>query len=106
MLYGDALYFLRHYQGVLTRVDAPTGRDAPGGIRLGPIRNVYASPVGAAGRVYVTDQEGTTLVLSHEAIPRALAVNRLEDRFNASIALAGRDLFLRGEQYLYCLREP
>ena len=40
-----------------------------------------------------------------EETPRVLAVNRLDDTFSASAALAGRDLFLRGERHLYCLAE-
>lgn len=44
LLYGDSLYFL-------TRVDAITGADKPGAIRLGGIGNIYASPVAAGGRV-------------------------------------------------------
>ena len=103
LLYDGILYFLAHYQSVLTRVDARTGQDRPGPMRLGGIGNVYASPVAASGRVYVTDLEGRTLVLSHEEAPRALALNQLEDRFNASAALAGRQFFLRGENNLYAI---
>ena len=106
LLYGDALYFLRHYQGVLTRVDTVTGRERPGPIRLGAIRNVYASPVGAADRVYITDLEGTTTVISHDDIPRVLAVNRLPDQFSASAAVVGRELLLRGQTHLYCIAKP
>jgi outer membrane protein assembly factor BamB len=105
LLYGDALYFLTHYQGILTRVIAKTGVDRPGAFRLGGISNVYASPVGAAGRVYVSDQDGTTLVIEHGDLARVLARNRLDDSFSASAALVGRDLFLRGEKYLYCIAE-
>ena len=106
LLVDGALYFLRHYQGILTRVDAATGVERPGPIRLGPIRNVYASPVAAAGRVYITDLEGTTLVLTAADEPEVLAVNRLDDRFAASAAIAGDDLFLRGERHLYRLGRP
>lgn len=105
LLYGDALYFLTHYQGILTRVAARSGEDLPGAMRLGAIRNVYASPVGAADRVYVTDLDGTTVVLSHSDIPRVLAVNRLEDSVSASAAVVGRQLLLRGRRFLYCLAE-
>lgn len=105
LLLGDALYFLTHYQGILTRVSAQTGEERPGAMRLGGITDIYASPVGAADRVYVTARDGTTAVLSHTDIPRIMAVNRLDDRFSASAAIAGRDLLLRGEQYLYCLSE-
>ncbi|MGH9251628.1 MAG: PQQ-binding-like beta-propeller repeat protein [Acidimicrobiales bacterium] len=106
LLYRGALYFLSHYQGVLTRLDARTGRDRPGAFRLAGIGNVYASPVAAAGRVYVTDRDGATLVLRDGDEPEVLALNRLDDRFSASAAVAGRELFLRGERRLYCLAEP
>lgn len=103
LLYGDALYFLTHYQNILSRVDAKTGKDEPGAMRLDGVRNIYASPVGAAGRVYITDLSGATLVISHDDQPRALALNQLNDSFAASAAVCGDELFLRGEEYLYCL---
>ena len=105
LLYGDSLYVLRHYQGILSRVNAKTGEDQGGPFRLSGIRNVYASPVGAAGRVYITDRDGTTLVISHDERPRVLAQNRLNDSFSASAAVVGRELFLRGQKYLYCIAE-
>jgi len=105
LLYDGSLYFLRHYQGILTRVEAASGVERGGPYRLPGIRSVYASPVAAAGRIYVTDRQGTTLVLSHEDEPRVLALNRLDDHVNASAAIAGRDLYLRGERFLYCLTD-
>ena len=103
LLYGDALYFLRHYQGILTRVDAKTGAEPTGPFRLGGLRNLYASPVGAARRVYFTDLDGVTLVMSNSEIPRLLARNELDDSFSASAALVEDELLLRGAKYLYCI---
>src|SRR5205823_888794 len=106
LLYGDSLYTLNHYQGILSRLDAKTGEDQGGPFRLEAITDVYASPVAAAGRVYITSRDGVTQVISHgEATPKTLAVNRLDDSFSASAAVAGRDFFLRGERYLYCIGE-
>jgi outer membrane protein assembly factor BamB len=106
LLYGDSLYNLQHYQGTIVRLDVKTGEEQGGPFRLGSIRDVYASPVGAAGRIYVTSREGVTQVLTHgEETPRMLAVNRLDDSFSASAALVGRELFLRGEKHLYCIAE-
>lgn len=105
LLYGDSLYFLRHYQAILTRVNAQTGADQYGPFRLSGLRNVYASPVGAAGRIYITDLDGRTLILTHEEEPTMLALNQLDDSFSASAALVGRELFLRGEQNLYCIAD-
>lgn len=103
LLYGDALYYLTHYQGILSRVDAITGEDRPGAIRLGGIGNIYASPVAGGGRVYVTDLDGNTIVISHEDRPRVLALNHLDEVFAASAAIVGRELFLRGKSHLYCI---
>jgi outer membrane protein assembly factor BamB len=105
LLYGDSIYFLRHYQGILSRVTAKTGEEPLGPFRLGGIIDVYASPVGAAGRVYVTDRRGSTMVIGHSDNPRLLALNRLDDQFSASAAMVDGELFLRGEKFLYCLAE-
>ena len=106
LLVGEALYFLRHYQGILTRVIAKTGEEPTGPVRLGPVRNIYASPVSAAGRIYIADRQGATVVLSDAPEPELLSVNHLDDRFSASPALAGDAIFLRGEKYLYSLAAP
>lgn len=103
LLYGDALYFLTHYQGILSRVDAASGIDAPGPIRLAGIGNIYASPVAGGGRIYVTDLDGKTIVLTAGAEAKILALNTLDDEFAASAALVGSELFLRGKRHLYCV---
>ncbi len=104
LLYKGAIYFLRHYQGILTRLDARTGQEIAGPFRLGPIRDIYASPVAAAGRIYFIDLDGTALVLSDDERPQVLSLNQLNDQFSASPALVGEELFLRGRNYLYCLK--
>lgn len=105
LLYGDSLYFLTHYQGILSRVDASSGIDNPGAIRLGGIGNIYASPVAAAGRVYVTDLDGRTIVISDQDQPKILALNKLDEEFSASAAISGREMFLRGKTFFYCIAE-
>lgn len=110
LLYRGALYYLRHYQGILSRREAATGEELAGPYRLEGLRDIYASPVAADGRIYVTDRAGVTVVMTHvddprNQPPRMLAANRIDDRVNASLALAGRQLFIRGEQALYCIEE-
>jgi outer membrane protein assembly factor BamB len=106
LLYDDSLYTLQHYQGIVSRLNVKSGKDQGGPFRLSAISSVYASPVGAANRIYITSREGVTQVMSHgEEVPRMLAINRLEDTISASAALAGKELFLRGERYLYCIAE-
>jgi outer membrane protein assembly factor BamB len=106
LLLEDSLYFLHHYQGFLARVDARTGAEPRKALRLEGVDDVYASPVAAAGRIYVTDRSGVTVVLRHGPEPEVLARNVLDDSFSASAALTGRELFLRGARFLYCLAGP
>jgi outer membrane protein assembly factor BamB len=103
LLYDDSLYFLRHYQGILSRVHAETGEERHAPLRLPGIGDVYASPVGAAGRIYVTDRGGLTVVISHDSNPKVLAQNQLSDSFSASAAVVDGELYLRGQHSLYCI---
>ena len=106
LLYDDTLYFLEHNQNVLLRLDPATGKPRSEPLRLSGIHDfIFASPVGAAGRLYVMGRDGTTVVLRHDSKNETLAVNRLEDSFSASPALVDGELYLRGERYLYCLAE-
>ena len=91
-----------------SRVDPGTGKDRGGPFRLEGLADIYSSPVAAARRIYITDRQLGTLVLSHtsgEDPPEYLAMNQLNERISASAAIIGRELFLRGEQFLYCLAE-
>lgn len=107
LLYGEWLYFLNHYQGFLSRVHAKTGKEPRRPMRLANMREIYSSPVGAAGRIYITDREGVTMVLSHgNEEPKLLAYNQLEDSFSASAAIVGDAIYLRGTRYLYCIGKP
>jgi len=103
LLYKGHLYFLAHYQGVLSRVEISSGDEPTGPFRLGELRDIYASPVAADGRLYFVDRSGVTLVLRAGKDPGPLAWNQLNDRFSATPALSGSDLLLRGEKFLYCL---
>jgi outer membrane protein assembly factor BamB len=106
LLYDDTLYFLRHNQNILSRLEPATGQPRGEPIRLDGIRDfIFASPVGAAGRIYVTARDGVTVVLGHDRTNAVLAVNQLEDVFSASPALVDKELYLRGERFLYCLAD-
>jgi outer membrane protein assembly factor BamB len=105
VLYDGRLCFLKSNNGIYTCFEAATGKPLFGPERLPGIDNVYASPIAAAGRVYVTSREGTTVVLKAGAALEVLATNRLDDTFDASIAVAGDTLLLRGHQHLYAITE-
>src|SRR2546425_9312389 len=106
LLYDDTLYFLRHNQNVLSRLDPMTGKPRGEALRLDGINDfIFSSPVGASGRIYITSRDGNTVVLRHDRENAALAVNHLEDTFSASPAVVDREFYLRGERSLYCIAE-
>jgi len=106
LLVDGKLYFTQANDALLTCLDARTGKPLFERERLNDVDSFYASPVAAAGRIYLVDRNGVTLVLKESTKIEMLAVNRLEDTIDASPAVAGRLLFLRGHKYLYCIAAP
>lgn len=105
LLYDGLLYFLQENTSVLSCLDARTGEVHYERQRL-RMRTVYSSPAGAAGRVYVTARDGTTKVIRRGVAFEEIATNQLEgEDFDASPALVGNELFLRGGGHLYCIAE-
>jgi len=106
LLYGGLLYFHSGNNAQLSIFDAADGQRHLEAERLDGLRGVYASPVGAAGRVILLGRDGGALVLRHAPRLEVLAVNRLDDGFDASPALVGREMFLRGRGHLYSVAAP
>jgi outer membrane protein assembly factor BamB len=102
LAYRGQLYFFKHTTGILTAVDAATGR-THFTARVPDLQNVYASPVAAAGRVYLVGREGETVVLRHGPKLEVLAQNHLDDGFDASPAIVGSELYLRGRLFVYAI---
>jgi outer membrane protein assembly factor BamB len=105
LLYDERLYFSQSNQAILSCLDAKTGAPIIDRTRLPGISNIYASPVAADNRVYIVGRDGTTLVLERSDELKILATNKIDDSIDASPALAGDQLFLRGSKYLYCIAQ-
>jgi outer membrane protein assembly factor BamB len=105
LLYDGMLYFLKTNSGILSVFDARSGKPHYTLQRLDDVPNVFASPVGAAGRVYIPGRDGTTLVIRHGGTFEVLASNTLDDGFDASPALVDDVLYLRGTRHLYAIAE-
>jgi outer membrane protein assembly factor BamB len=105
LVYEGFLYLLKTNSGILSVFDAKTGKPHFQLQRLDGVPNVFASPVAAAGRVYIPGREGATLVIRKGAAYEVIAKNELQDGFDASPALAGNEIYLRGNRYLYCIAD-
>ncbi|HXJ58960.1 MAG TPA: PQQ-binding-like beta-propeller repeat protein [Verrucomicrobiae bacterium] len=97
LLVGEDLYVVSD-GGIASCVEAKTGR-VRWQERLGG--NYSASPIHAGGRVYCTNEEGTTVVLKAGAKFEILATNALGERTLASPAAADGALFIRTENHLF-----
>ncbi len=105
LLYDGLLYVTKERTAILTVLDAKTGKVHYLDQRLPGMKNIYASLVGAAGKVFITGRNGTTLVLKHAESFEVLASNDLGEPVDASPVIVGKELFLRGRDHLYCIAE-
>ena len=105
LLYDNLLYFTKAENAILYCLDADTGAVVYGDQRLSDLGIIYSSLVGAAGRVYITGRDGTTMVIGRGPQYNILAVNKLDEQINASLAIVGKQLFLRGDKHLYSIKE-
>jgi outer membrane protein assembly factor BamB len=103
LLYGERLYFIKHNKGILSCFNTRSGEAVYGPERLDDLKGVYASPVGAGGHVYIVGRAGNTVVLRDGNSFDVVAVNQLDDRFDASPAIVGDTLYLRGHKHLYSI---
>ena len=103
LLYDDKLYFLDVNKAILSCVDAKSGKALYNKKRLDGLDGAYASIVGAKNRVYITGRNGATAVVRHGENFELLATNVLDDGFDASAAIAGNEIYLRGREHLYCI---
>ena len=69
LVYQGVLYLVKD-GGILTTLDPKTGKMLKQGRLLGALGTYYASPVAAAGKVYLTSQEGKVTVIKVVAIGR------------------------------------
>ena len=105
LLYDGLFFCYSGNNAVLTVLDVSSGKPVIDGDRLEGISGVYASPVGATGRVYLAGRDGSLWVIKRSPTLEVLSKNKLDDGFDASPAAVGKELFLRGRKNLYCLTE-
>jgi len=106
-IYHDGhLYWASDSGGVVHCQDALTGKFVYSERLSRPPGQIWASPVLADGKLYyVARSEGTYVVAASPKF-RQLAHNVIEgdkSRSNASFAVSDGQLFLRNDQYLYCI---
>lgn len=101
LFYDGRIYFVRD-GGMISSLDAKTGKPFYTQERLGAIGSYYASPVAADGRIYLASLPGKLTVLKAGGDkPEILHQAEFGERIFATPALVGDKLYLRTASQLW-----
>jgi len=100
------LYFHKGKSGQLTCVDAATGKPHYVAQRIEGVDATYASPIAAGGHVYLTGRSGKTTVIQDADELKVVHTNDVGETVSATPAPVDNELFLRGEDHLFCIATP
>jgi outer membrane protein assembly factor BamB len=102
LLIEDRIYMVSDL-GVLTCADAVKGSEI---WRQRLTGSFSASPVSADGKIFLVNENATTVVIAPADKYRLIAENHLDGRALASPAVWGRSLLVRTDTHLYRIEEP
>jgi outer membrane protein assembly factor BamB len=102
LYYQGRLYAINNSSILLNCADVRTGNVTWQQRVKGPFS---ASPVAADGKLYLVNEDGLTTVLRPGDEPQILDTNALGEPMLATPAIAGRAIYLRSDQHLYCIAE-
>jgi outer membrane protein assembly factor BamB len=103
LLDRDILWTVRD-GGIVTRFSAVEG-EVLHMKRLTDMGNYYASPVSAAGRVYIASRQGIVTVIANDPDWRVIETHNFKEGIYATPYIAEGCLFIRTEKALYCFRK-
>ncbi len=104
VLHEGKLYLLTD-NGMLSCLDAKTGKPFYQQQRLPKPYNFKASPVGANGKLYLATEDGDVVVVKMGETFEVLATNSLEGQtFIGTPAIIEGEIYLRGQNTLFCIR--
>ena len=109
--HDDILYVVCN-EGVLYALDAATGKTvwkktleipSAGGMAAMAPANLYPSLALAGGKLFLSNDTGTMLVLEPGRVYKEVSKNLLDEGSGAGPVFAGTRLYLRGGEELYCI---
>lgn len=106
LLSDNRLYFYKGRSGILTCVSAVTGKPLFSTQRVSGLDAIYASPIAANGHIYLAARNGTITVIKDSGTFEEVATNKMGETVDATPAPVGDQLFVRGEQHLFCIQAP
>jgi outer membrane protein assembly factor BamB len=104
LVYDGVVYLLKE-GGILTALDATTGKELKRGRLTGALDTYYASPLGADGKLYLLSTDGKLVVVKAGADWELLKINQLDGEGYGSPAVVGNQLFVRTNAAVYCFEQ-
>jgi outer membrane protein assembly factor BamB len=104
ILHGRYLYLMSD-KGLLTCLEALTGRVEYEGGRVPVPATFTASPVAVGDHLFLTSEDGDTFVVKAGPVHEVVGVNSVGEPVYASAAVARDTIFIRGERRLFAIRQ-
>lgn len=102
ILYGDYLYLMTD-RGLLTCLEARTGKVVYEGKRVPKPATFSASPVACDGKILLTSEEGETFVIRAGAEHEVIQTNGVGEPVHASPAISNGRIYIRGARHLFAI---
>lgn len=102
ILYGDYIYLLTD-NGIVTCLDAATGKVVYEGGRPPVPSNFMGSPVAYGGYIAMTSEDGSTFMLKAGPKHEIVRTNTVDEPVYSSPALANGRIYIRGQKHLFAI---
>ena len=102
ILYGDHVY-LSTDNGIITALDAATGKVVYEGGRPPKPTHFMGSPVAYNGLIAMTSEDGETFMLKAGTKHEIVGTNSVDEPVYSSAAIANGRIYIRGEKHLFAI---
>jgi outer membrane protein assembly factor BamB len=102
ILYGDYIYLMTD-NGIVTCLEAATGKVMYQGGRPPVPSNFMGSPVAFGGMIAMTSEDGSTFMLKAGPTHEIVRTNSVDEPVYSSAAIANGRIYIRGEKHLFAI---
>ena len=105
LLHQKRIYFFSANQARLSCYDAADGTAHFVSEPIEGLFGVYASPVATEDKIFITGRSGNMAVLTPGKVLKTERINKLGEPVDASPAIVGNEIYIRGRSHLYCIAQ-
>ena len=102
ILIGNYLYLVSD-RGIITCLEAASGKVVYEGGRIPVPATFTASPIAFDGKILLTSEDGDTYIIKTGPKHEVIATNPVGEPVYASPAISDGMIFIRGEKHLFCI---